>query len=130
MRGRERREKEGGREKEKKIRARSARRSKEGGGRQGAGGEVRGGRGRGIPSVHPLIPLGNTENLKMLFSDMYILKIPVGGGRGQDPKKLYSGHQTHYMMATRKVLWRPQNNYLAVAILLLWWPPDKSFGGR
>ena len=50
-----------------------------------------------------------------------------GGG---DPKELYSDHQTYYMAATRKVLWRPQNNYLAVAILLLWWPPDKSFGGR
>ena len=60
---------------------------------------------------------------------MYILKNP-GGGEGPDPKELYSDHQTYYMAATRKVLWRPQNNYLAVAILLLWWPPDKSFGGR
>ena len=52
------------------------------------------------------------------------------GGGGPDPKELYSDHQTYYMAATRKVLWRPQNNYLAVAILLLWWPPDKSFRGR
>ena len=54
---RERREKEGGREKEKKIRARSARRSKEGGGRQGAGGEVRGGRGE----RHTLCPSPHTS---------------------------------------------------------------------
>ena len=86
-RGREKK-REGGRNR-KKIRARSARRSKEGGGRQGAGrgGKGRGG-GRGIPSVHPLIPLGNAENLKMLFSDMYILKIPVGGEGSRPPQKI------------------------------------------
>ena len=95
--------KRGGREKEKKIRALCARRSKEGGGRQGAGGEVRGGRGE----RHTLCPSPRSYLLVMQKILKCCSLICIfrkfqwgGGGRGvQTPKT--------YIAATRRIIWWP-----------------------